>query len=201
MLGFNTLIPVALFALATVGTPGPNNVMLTASGARYGYRATLGHIAGILGGSAVLYIAVALGLGVVFERYPIVQNTLRMVGAGYLLYLAWRIAHAPPPTLDVDGDAQPLGFMQAAAFQFANPKVWVMGLTLTASFLPKQGPLLLNAILLTTVMLLVGAPCLSFWAGFGSLIGRALHGERAWRVFNAIMGVLTAACVGFILFD
>ncbi|MGB7755124.1 MAG: LysE family translocator [Salinisphaera sp.] len=195
------MIPVALFALATVGTPGPNNVMLTASGARYGYCRTLTHIAGILGGSAVLYMGVAFGLGALFQRYDLVQYALRMLGATYLLYLAWRIASAPPPTLEVAGDARPLSFTEAAIFQFANPKVWVMGLTLTASFLPGHGPVLLNALVLTTIMIVVGLPCLSFWAAFGSVIGRALRTDRAWRIFNIIMGTLTAACVGFIILD
>ncbi|MGN8157767.1 LysE family translocator [Salinisphaera sp. RV14] len=195
------MIPVALFALATVGTPGPNNVMLTASGARYGYRRTLTHIAGILGGSAVLYMGVAFGLGALFQRHDLLQYALRALGAAYLLYLAWRIASAPPPNLDVAGDARPLSFLEAAAFQFANPKVWVMGLTLTASFLPGQGPLFLNALVLTAIMLVVGLPCLSFWAAFGSVIGRTLRTARAWRAFNIVMGMLTAACVGFIVVD
>ncbi|KEZ77755.1 LysE family translocator [Salinisphaera hydrothermalis] len=201
MIGPTAMIPVALFALATVGTPGPNNVMLTASGARYGYRGTLVHIAGILGGSAVLYLGVALGLGAIFQQYALVQYTLRGLGAAYLLYLAWRIASAPPPRLDVAGDARPLSFTAAAAFQFANPKVWVMGLTLTASFLPAQGPMFANAVVLTAIMLIVGFPCLSFWATFGSVIGRMLRTNRAWRVFNIVMGALTAACVGFIIVD
>ncbi|HET7313577.1 LysE family translocator [Salinisphaera sp.] len=201
MIAPTAMIPVALFALATVGTPGPNNVMLTASGARYGYRGTLVHIAGILGGSAVLYLGVALGLGALFQQYAPVQYTLRVLGAVYLLYLGWRIASAPPPTLDMAGAARPLSFIEAAAFQFANPKVWVMGLTLTASFLPRHGPVFVNAVVLTAIMIVVGLPCLSFWAAFGSVIGRTLRSARAWRIFNAFMGTLTAACVGFIVFD
>lgn len=201
MISFPVMAQVALFALATVGTPGPNNVMLTASGARYGYCRTLWHIAGILSGSVVLYLAVALGLGTVFKQYAILQNILRLVGAAYLLYLAWRIAKAPPPKLDIEDDARPLSFWEAAAFQFANPKVWVMGLTLSASFLPAHGPLLLNATVLVAIMIVVGFPCLSFWAAFGAMIGQLLISDRAWRIFNIVMGGLTAACVGFILYD
>lgn len=201
MIGATGMISVALFALATTGTPGPNNVMLTASGARYGYRRTLTHIAGILGGSAVLYFGVAAGLGSIFEHYALVQYGLRALGAVYLLYLAWRIASAPPPQLDRFDDAQPLSFIEAAAFQFTNPKVWVMGLTLISSFLPTQGSVYINALILIAIMIVVGLPCLSFWAAFGRLIAGKLQTPRAWRVFNGVMGTLTAACVGFIVLD
>ncbi|MBY5930438.1 LysE family translocator [Halomonas denitrificans] len=179
-------------------TPGPNNVMLTASGANYGFLRTLPHLFGILGGCFVLFASIALGLGVVFERYPVVQGGLKLIGSLYLLYLAWKIATAPPPDLRV-GDARPLTFVQAAAFQFANPKAWVMGIALMAGFLPDGGNPWVNALLLAGVAELVGLPCIALWAGFGTAIGRLLTTDRAWRVFNGLMGALTAACVVMIL--
>ncbi|MDR5866235.1 LysE family translocator [Halomonas koreensis] len=193
-----TLGPASLFMISMTITPGPNNVMLTASGANYGFRRTLPHLLGIMGGCFLLFAAVALGLGLVFERFPLVQTLLRIIGSGYLLYLAWRIATAPPPALD-GADGRPLSFWQAAAFQFANPKAWVMGLTLMASFLPEGGNTLVNALLLAAFAELVALPCISLWAGFGTAIGRWIKGPRAWRVFNGTMGALTAACVIFIL--
>lgn len=195
------LASVALFSVAMSGTPGPNNVMLTASGARYGYARTLPHIVGILGGCVALFVAIALGLGAVFERYPSVQWALRLAGSAYLLYLAWRIATAAPPNLDTNGDARPLNVWQAAAFQFANPKAWIMGLTLTASFLPDTGPLLFNALALAILMEIVAFPCVSFWALFGRTLGTRLRSARAWRIFNGVMGALTAACVILIFSD
>ncbi|WP_261317452.1 MULTISPECIES: LysE family translocator [unclassified Halomonas] len=179
-------------------TPGPNNVMLTASGANYGFRRTLPHLFGIVGGCFVLFASIALGLGVVFERYPALQAALKVVGSVYLVYLAWKIATAPPPDLRV-GDARPLTFVQAAAFQFANPKAWVMGIALMAGFLPETGQPLLNALILAGVAEVVGLPCIALWAGFGTAIGRLLTTDRAWRVFNGLMGALTAACVVMIL--
>ncbi|QFT85454.1 Cysteine/O-acetylserine efflux protein [Halomonas sp. THAF12] len=190
--------PAALFMISMTITPGPNNMMLTASGANYGYRRTLPHLLGIMGGCFVLFTAVALGLGLVFERFPMVQTTLRVVGSLYLLYLAWGIATAPPPSFD-EGEGRPLSFWQAAAFQFANPKAWVMGLTLMASFLPEEGNTVINALLLAGVSELIAFPCISLWAGFGMAIGRWLKGPRAWRAFNGTMGALTAGCVVFIL--
>ncbi len=191
--------PAALYMISMTITPGPNNVMLTASGANYGFLRTLPHIFGILGGCFLLFAGIALGLGLLFERFPLVQTALRLIGSAYLLYLAWRIATAPPPDLRRRGEGRPLTFWQAAAFQFANPKAWVMGLALMAGFLPEGGDTWLNALLLAAFAELVALPCIAVWAGFGTAIGRWLDSPRAWRVFNALMGALTAACVFFIL--
>ncbi|GAA0576867.1 LysE family translocator [Halomonas salifodinae] len=191
--------PAALYMISMTITPGPNNVMLTASGANYGFLRTLPHIFGILGGCFLLFAGIALGLGLLFERFPLVQTALRLIGSAYLLYLAWRIATAPPPDLRRRGEGRPLTFWQAAAFQFANPKAWVMGLALMAGFLPEGGDTWLNALLLAAFAELVALPCIAVWAGFGTAIGRWLDSPRAWRVFNALMGALTAACVLFIL--
>ena len=180
-------------------TPGPNNVMLTASGANYGFMRTLPHIFGILIGCFTLFTAIALGLGLLFETWPVLHTSLRVMGSAYLLYLAWRIGTAPPPDLRRHGEGKPLTFLQAAAFQFVNPKAWVMGLALISGFLPQGGSTLLNALLLVGFAELVALPCISLWAGFGLAIGRLLKTPRAWRWFNGIMGGMTAACVVFIL--
>lgn len=113
--------PAALYMVSMTITPGPNNVMLTASGANYGILRTLPHIFGILGGYFLLFAGIALGLGLVFERYPLVQTGLRLVGSAYLLYLAWRIATAPPPDLRRRGQGRPLSFWQAAASGITTP--------------------------------------------------------------------------------
>lgn len=199
----STLFPVILFAVTMTGTPGPNNVMLTANGALHGYRRTLPAILGILVGGLILLTLLALGLGSLFQRYPLLQSVLRVAAAVYLLYLAWKIATAPPPAIGATHENQPApwSFWQAAAFQFANPKVWAMGITLMASFLPSDGWLIVNALVLALIMEAIAFPCISFWAGFGTVIARWLHTDRDWRLFNAVMGLLTAACVGFIIFD
>lgn len=199
MMSLGWWLSVALFSVSMTGTPGPNNVMLTASGALYGYRRTLPHIFGIMAGCFVLFMAVALGLGVLFERFPLVQQGLKIIGAIYLLYLAWRIATAPPPDLAAKDGARPLTAWQAATFQFVNPKAWVMGIALIAGFMPAEGSLLANALVLSAFMEIVGFFCISCWAGFGMAIGKLLKTPRAWRVFNGVMGLATAACVGFIV--
>ncbi|PRY66876.1 threonine/homoserine/homoserine lactone efflux protein [Vreelandella songnenensis] len=192
--------PVALFMMSMTLTPGPNNLMLTASGANFGVRRTVPHMGGIVGGCFMLYLAIALGLGVLFERFPVLHMTLRWVGSAYLLYLAFKIATAPPPNLkDAAARGTPLTFWQAALFQLANPKAWVLGLALIAGFLPESGPKLINAVILVGFAELVALPCLLVWAGFGMAIGRWIKSDRAWRAFNVIMGLLTAACVILIL--
>lgn len=194
-------LPLILFGVTMTGTPGPNNVMLTACGAMHGYRRSLPAIMGILAGGILLFTLLALGLGSLFERYAALQTGLRIVGAVYLLYLAWKIGTAPPPAIDAArrDQAAPWSFWEALVFQFANPKVWVMGITLMASFLPSDGWLLFNAIGLALVMEAIAFPCISFWAGFGTLMARWMRTDRHWRIFNAVMGLLTASCVGFIL--
>ncbi|WP_447957165.1 LysE family translocator [Vreelandella sp. EE7] len=192
--------PVAVFIVSMTLTPGPNNLMLTASGANFGVRRTVPHMLGILGGCFALYVAIALGLGVLFERFPILQTTLRWVGSAYLLYLAFKIATAPPPDLtDTRTKGAPLTFGQAALFQLANPKAWVLGLALIAGFLPDSGSTLVNAVILVGFAEFVAMPCLLLWVVFGMAIGRFIKSDGAWRAFNITMGVLTAACVVLIL--
>lgn len=191
--------PVALYIMSMTLTPGPNNVMLTASGANYGFRRTMPHMLGIIGGCFFLFAGIALGLGVLFERFPVVQAALRWVGSAYLLYLAWKIATAPPPNLQEARSGVPLTFWQAAMFQFANPKAWVMGMALMAGFLPESGQPVVNALVLAGFAELVALPCIALWAAFGTAIGQRIKSDGAWRVFNISMGLLTAACVVLIL--
>tara|TARA_B100000700_G_scaffold15695_1_gene15462 strand:- start:8883 stop:9491 length:609 start_codon:yes stop_codon:yes gene_type:complete len=192
--------PMILFAFSMTATPGPNNMMLTASGANYGFVRTLPHMLGISMGVMVLMGAVALGLGALFEQWPPLQQGLKVAGSAYLLWLAYKIATAPPPNQRGPGeDARPLTFWQAAAFQFANPKAWVMAISGIASFTLSGDAFLVSALAIILVMGLISLPSISLWAGFGVALGRLMKTPRHWRVFNAVMGLLTAACVLMIL--
>lgn len=193
------VIPVIFFALGMTATPGPNNMMLTASGANFGFRRTLPHIAGVTLGCAGLMSAVALGLGGVFTTWPLLQSMLKVSGSIYLLWLAWKIATAAPQNGACNQAGQPLSVIEAAAFQFANPKAWIMAISGVASFTLAGKDFMLSAILLIGVMALVTVPAISMWAGFGVAVGRFLKTPRRHRVFNLLMGGLTAACVVLIL--
>ncbi|MBV0931889.1 LysE family translocator [Marinobacterium weihaiense] len=193
------VVPVMIFTLSMTATPGPNNMMLTASGANFGFRRTLPHIIGVTLGCVGLMAAVALGLGGIFKTWPVLQNVLKVVGSLYLLWLAWKIATAAPPSLEAEQASHPLSVLQAAAFQFANPKAWIMAISGVASFTLAGDGFLASALMLIGLMALVTVPAISLWAGFGVAVGRLLKTARHWRLFNLSMGGLTAACVALIL--
>lgn len=192
------MLSVALFATVTSGTPGPNNVMLTASGANFGYWRTLPHMVGIVIGILVMNILVAAGLGVVFEQYPAVQSTLKVAASAYLVFLAWKIATAKTSSMQGDSDSRPMSLMGGALFQFLNPKAWMMVITAIGSFTLAGDDYWSSVFWVAVIFMLMGFPCISLWAAFGTLVGRFLSSPAAQRWFNLIMGGLTAACLVFI---
>ncbi|WP_372831926.1 LysE family translocator [Pontibacterium sp.] len=192
------MLSVALFATVTSGTPGPNNVMLTASGANFGYWRTLPHMVGIVIGILVMNVLVAAGLGVVFERYPAVQSTLKVAASSYLIYLAWKIATAETSRVDGESDAQPMSLMGGALFQFLNPKAWMMVITAIGSFTLTGDDYWMSVFWVAVIFMLMGFPCISLWAAFGTVVGRFLSSPVAMRWFNLIMGGLTVSCLVFI---
>ena len=192
------MLSVALFATVTSGTPGPNNVMLTASGANFGYWRTLPHMVGIVIGILFMNILVAAGLGVVFERYPVVQSTLKVAASAYLVYLAWKIATAETSRVDGESDARPMSLMGGALFQFLNPKAWMMVITAIGSFTLTGDDYWMSVFWVAVIFMLMGFPCISLWAAFGTVVGRFLSSPAALRWFNLIMGGLTVSCLVFI---
>lgn len=190
---------VAVFAAVMTGTPGPNNVMLTASGANFGYRQSIPHFVGIGIGLVTLIILSAAGLGVVFQTYPVIQQGLKILGCSYLLYLAWKIATAQPMVItEPEKQSRPMSWHAAALFQFLNPKAWVMSITAVGSFTYSGEQYWLSVVVIAVTFMCVQMPCSSVWVSFGSFIRRWLSSPTSWRRFNWIMGGLTAACVGFI---
>lgn len=182
------LLPLALFAFVSSITPGPNNVMLTASGATFGYRRTLPHMLGISAGVALMLLLVGAGMGTVFEARPALYTTLKYVGAAYLLYLAWRIARAG----GVDGAAarsKPFTFLEAAAFQWVNPKAWIMAVGIVATYTPHEG-FFKNLIVATLVLSIVNFPSISVWTLFGSALRRLLRQPKSVQRFNIGMALL-----------
>jgi threonine/homoserine/homoserine lactone efflux protein len=183
------LLAFALFALVTSITPGPNNTMLLASGVNFGFNRSIPHILGISCGFFVLVLAVGLGLGAVFEAYPLLYSVLRYVGAAYLLYLAWKIARSGPMAENQSGRGQPLGYWGAAAFQWVNPKAWVMAVGAISTYTPLQG-YFTNVLVISAVFALINAPTVSLWAACGSLLRNALRNPRWLRLFNLGMAAL-----------
>jgi len=188
-----TLLSLSLFAFVTAMTPGPNNLMLLASGVNFGFRRTLPHMAGIAGGFAALMIAVGAGIGAMVALYPGLHLGLKLAGAVYLLFLAWKIASAAPGGQDTGAVARPLSLLQAAAFQWVNPKGWVMAISAFAIYgSPRVGTILLIvAIFFVTSIISVAS-----WAAFGSALRNFLADPARLKWFNIAMGVLLVASVG-----
>lgn len=192
------LLPLTFFALATCITPGPNNIMLTASGANFGFRRTIPHILGIAGGLIALQALTAAGLGVLFKQFPQLQLMLKILGAAYILFLGWKIATISPQE-NSNAKGKPFTFFEAALFQFLNPKALVMAFSAMTTFTISGQDYLSSAIRVITVFFLVCIPSVSLWAGFGVAVGRLLSSPRRFRAFNLGLGTLTAVSVVFIL--
>ncbi|MFD2265302.1 LysE family translocator [Lacibacterium aquatile] len=191
------ILALATYAFVTSITPGPNNIMLAASGLRFGFWPTLPHMVGISVGFAVLMFVSGLGLGALFAAEPRLHAVLKIAGAAYLLYLAWKLWRAGAPG-EATG-AKPLGFFGAAAFQFVNPKAWIMALTAVASFIPEGEGFITSLLIGTAVFSLVNLPSVGVWAAFGAAIRRWLDNPTVLTWLNRSMAILTAACVVMIL--
>lgn len=175
------------FAFASSITPGPNNLMLLASGANYGVRRTVPHMLGVSLGHAFLIFLVGAGLVGVFDAYPIAYTVLKVVSVAYLLFLTWKIVNAGAPRSE-SRSGRPMTFLQAAAFQWVNPKGWAMALTAISVYLPAPG--LEGVILAALVFAVVNLPSVSFWAVLGKQAQRFLTNPARLRTFNITMGVL-----------
>ena len=180
------LLPMMMYCFVMSITPGPNNMMLTASGANFGYWRTLPQILGIHAGGVVLALVCCMGLGRLFVEWPALQATLRRAGAIYLVFLAFKLARARV------GDAsvlRPQSFAEGALFQAVNPKSWIKAVTLASVFMPAGMAPPWAGVLIATVGTVVGFPCISVWALFGVAIRGFLQDARKQRVFNLSMAV------------
>jgi threonine/homoserine/homoserine lactone efflux protein len=192
------LIALMGFVVVMTGTPGPNNMMLLASGANFGFRRSIPHILGITIGCQSLLLAIALGLGQLLTRFPILEMVLKVLCGGALLYLTWGLvkpAFAPTPivvqpeTNDAPVVSKPLSFWQAAMFQWVNPKAWMMMLTAIATY---TQPLTIwsNTLLIGLLFAVLGMPVISLWNLFGASLRKFLLDPLKARVFNLVMGGL-----------
>jgi threonine/homoserine/homoserine lactone efflux protein len=184
-------LPFATYSFVMSITPGPNNVMLTASGATFGFRRTIPHILGISFGFGIELLLVCAGLGAIFARWPEIQVVLRWVGALYLLYLGVRMLGSSPA--NANAKAHPVTFLQAAIFQFLNPKAWVMTITAATLFLPHELGLFAAGAYMLAIMVVMNMPCIAVWALFGSSLRRFLERPASRMGFNAAMAVALAA--------
>jgi threonine/homoserine/homoserine lactone efflux protein len=191
--------PLFVFAFATSFTPGPNVVMLAESGANYGFRSTIPHITGISVGFPVMVIAIGLGLKAVFVAIPELQTILKFAGGAYLLYLAWRIANAGRP--DARGGARrPMNFLEAAGFQWVNPKGWMMAVAAVSTYTPGRDNAGRKRSSWLRCFALLAWPSCAFWAGVGVAV-RLFASDRAMRNFNLTMAALLVASLALAFWE
>ncbi|WEX76272.1 LysE family translocator [Sinorhizobium numidicum] len=184
----DTLSALFLFAFTTSITPGPNNMMLFASGVNFGFVRTIPHMLGIGGGFFVLLIAVGLGLGALLHSVPLIYTTLKFAGGAYLVWIAWKIGTSRS-LAEGRASAAPMTFLQAAAFQWVNPKAWVMAVSAMATYTSSDS-YLLSVLVVGLVFALVNLPSVSTWAGFGSALRLWLSEPSRLKWFNITMAVL-----------
>jgi threonine/homoserine/homoserine lactone efflux protein len=191
---FETLPALLALAVATLFTPGPNNALLAASGANFGFRRTLPHLLGVALGFTAMLLIVGLALGGLFQASNVLREGLRWGGAALLLWIAWKIATADPAAPRKAASLHPMTFAQAAGFQWINPKAWSMAVAATSQFVAPSAPWL-SATVVAASFLALGLMSSATWALAGQAIARWLTTAGRMRVFNIVMAALIALSV------
>ncbi len=190
------ILALVAFSFVSSGTPGPNNVMLWASGAAFGFRRTVPHIAGTAVGIGVMTLAAAAGLAALIAALPALALLMKVAGSAYLLYLAWQIAHAG--AIEAAVLARPMGVGSAAAFQVVNPKAWIFALGAVTTFRPAELSPVAGTAVIALVMALVIVTTASFWAAAGGLIGRLVTSARTRRAVSLVLAAMVVASVALV---
>ena len=196
----DVLIAASLFSFVSSITPGPNNMMMLASGVNFGFRRSVPHWLGICGGFTFMLCAVGLGLHTLLSDHPALYDLLRYAGSAYLIWMAWRLATAtaaPAASSSQEDDspdntARPLGVLAAAAFQWVNPKAWVMAVTAMSAYLPAQAQPM-DVLALALLFGVINLPCVACWAGGGAALRRFLQDPLRLRIFNISMALALLA--------
>lgn len=190
------LAALAVFSFVSSVTPGPNNLILWASGVQFGLRPTLPHVIGTSIGIGTMAIAVAAGVGALVTTVPEVEFTLKVIGTLYLLYLAYQFAASG--AIQRAEVARPLSLRQATGFQYINPKAWVFVLAAISTFRPPELPVAIGSALVVLTMMIVVLPTASVWAAGGTILNRVITSERAHRALSRGLAVILAATVAYI---
>ncbi len=192
---FSWFLSMLGFIWITAITPGPNNLLLTTSGANFGFFRSLVVIVGIvIGMQTVVWLSIA-GIGGLILTFPIIHNTLKLLGSLYMLWIAWKIATSDYQQCQTDTvDNQPVSWYQAGLLQLLNPKAWLMGLGAVATYNLPAPYYLSSSLLISLVIFIVNIIAGLIWLTFGSIIGHLLCRKKTWCIFNGLMGLLTALC-------
>lgn len=200
MIAHDLLISLMAFAFVSSVTPGPNNLMLMASGTHFGFSRTIPHMLGVAGGFVLMVLLVGLGLAQLFEAFPALRLALKIISITYLVYLAWKIATSTAPNGSDESAAKPMTFLQAALFQWVNPKAWTMALGAVSVYVPPTNPIM--GLFLVAVMFgVINLPVVSAWALMGVQLRQCLQDPNSLRVFNITAAVLLLASLYPVIFD
>ena len=192
-----TLAALSAFALVTSITPGPNNMMLMASGANFGLRRTVPHALGVGIGFTLMIVLVGVGLMELFNLFPVLNLILKVVSVVYLLWLAWKIANAAAPDTEGGARGKPMSFVQAMLFQWVNPKAWSMALTAIALYAPDRN--LVAIVFVAAVFGVINLPSTSLWAVMGQALRGWLSSPARLRAFNWTMAALLVGSLALLI--
>jgi len=193
----NSLVGIAVFGFVTSVTPGPNNTYLLTSGMNFGTRRSLRYVNGIMAGLIIMFSAMYLGIGALFTAYPLIQEILKYVGFGYILFMAYQIVRSS--FVHKHESVERVGFLRATAFQMVNPKAWIVVMSVVAAYVPANSNLIQGSIILA-VFLLATYPGAVIWAAFGELIAGWLAKPEKRRIFNVSAAVLLVVSMIPVLF-
>ena len=196
MIEFKLFFALISYYFVMFATPGPNNAMLTASGIKFGFKKTLPHLIGIPLGHVIQIILVCLGLGTLFQKYPLIQIYLKWVCFLYLLYLGWKIIGSFSSSEKKTG--QPLKLYEAALFQFINPKAWVVALTASTAFFPIEENFFIATSFVAITAPIVCFPSICLWTLFGSSIKTVIKNAKVKKIveyFLAVLLIVTAIII------
>ena len=190
------LLGLVGFSFVSAVTPGPNNILLWASGATFGLRRTVPHVLGTAVGLGAMALAAAAGIAALLAALPVLGVAMRVAGSAYLLFLAWQIARSE--TLAAGEASRPLSIPEAAAFQVVNPKAWIFALGAVTTFRPPELSEVVGSLAIAAVMMAVILPAAGLWAAFGDALGSLLHRERTRRVVNLVLAALVVATIALV---
>ncbi|MBC7008242.1 LysE family translocator [Pseudoalteromonas sp. BZK2] len=196
-MSFEILTALALFALVSSITPGPNNLMLMSSGANFGFKRTTPHLLGVTLGFMLMLVLVGLGIMQLFDLFPPSYLILKVFCIVYLLYLAFKIATSNAQQ-KASSENKPFTFIQAALFQWVNPKAWAMALSAVSLYAPDKN--LTSVLIVSLVFGLINLPCVSSWTLLGEKLQHWLASPKRLKAFNYLMAILLIASVMFSLF-
>jgi threonine/homoserine/homoserine lactone efflux protein len=200
MLTAELLTALMAFAFVSSITPGPNNLMLMASGTNFGFVRTIPHMLGVSIGFTLMIVLVGAGLAKVFEVYPLAYTILKYASCAYLVWLAWKIATAAPPgAKGAEARSEPMTFIQAALFQWVNPKAWTMALTAVSAYTLPADPIV-SLLVVAAVFGAINLPLVGSWTLLGMQLRRLLNDPVRLRVFNVTMALILVATLYPIVF-